>query len=758
MLLPSTTHKDDLPEADMPLRKRARFMAPTGRFEVGESSSAAATRQAGHTLSHRVDYGFINIVDASIRAAESRAITTIREVNKRVTDLATTHRQDGQELYAMEAQIRALQRDVDLLQRQRISDEDILTRHIQHDHDRFIELVRTARDPELARDSKPQDGLVDAGSSLGCRDFVSSFSYLKMPPKRAVVTTTPAPITDAQIRALIAQGVADALAEIEANRTSRNGDDSHDSGTGSRKTDALTWWNSHVKTVRHDAAYGMPWKTLKKMMITKYCLIGEIKKLEIEIWNLKVKESNEVEKYVGGLPDMIQGSVMASKTKTIHDAIKFATELMDHKIRRQYAPRCNKFKKVGHLARDCRGAAVNTNTQWVVTCYECGVQRHYKKDYPKLKNKNQGNQAGNGNVMARAYAVGIAAPVAWAPYRLAPSEMKELSEGKYRNFLKWLFKEPSSPWGAPVLFVKKKDGSFQMCIDYWELNKLTVKNRYPLPRIDDLFDQLQGSSVYSKIDLRSGYHQLQVREEDISKTAFRTHFRHYDFKLCLWFVETLGWYLGTHESGGKPYLDKFVISLVGYYQRFIEGFSKIAKSMTNLTQIKVKFDWDDKEEKSFQLLKEKLCSAPILSLPEGAENLIIYYDASYKGLGVVLMQNEKVIAYASRQLMIHEKNYTAHDLELGAVVFALKIEAAKPENFEAEDVGGVGYYAMVKAEHQKQSGLLVKPEIPQWKWDNITMVFITKLPKDSVGLIPFGRIMNGSSLETWYYQYQAFVM
>ncbi|GKD05313.1 hypothetical protein Tco_1180287, partial [Tanacetum coccineum] len=165
MLLPSTTHKDDLPEADMPLRKRARFMAPTGRFEVGESSSAAATRQAGHTLSHRVDYGFINIVDASIRAAESRAITTIREVNKRVTDLATTHRQDGQELYAMEAQIRALQRDVDLLQRQRISDEDILMRHIQHDHDRFIELVRTARDPELARDSKPQDGLVDAGSS-----------------------------------------------------------------------------------------------------------------------------------------------------------------------------------------------------------------------------------------------------------------------------------------------------------------------------------------------------------------------------------------------------------------------------------------------------------------------------------------------------------------------------------------------------------------------------------------------------------------
>ncbi|GKD99432.1 putative reverse transcriptase domain-containing protein, partial [Tanacetum coccineum] len=115
------------------------------------------------------------------------------------------------------------------------------------------------------------------------------------------------------------------------------------------------------------------------------------------------------------------------------------------------------------------------------------------------------------------------------------------------------------------------------------------------------------------------------------------------------------------------------LGLAGYYRRFIEGFSKIAKSMTKLTQKKVKFDWDDKEEKGFQLLKEKLCSAPILALPEGAENFIVYCDASHKGLGVVLMQNEKVIAYASRQLKIHEKNYTTHDLELGAVVFAIKI-------------------------------------------------------------------------------------
>nr|GEV10899.1 retrotransposable element Tf2 [Tanacetum cinerariifolium] len=171
-----------------------------------------------------------------------------------------------------------------------------------------------------------------------------------------------------------------------------------------------------------------------------------------------------------------------------------------------------------------------------------------------------------------------AAPVARAPYRLSPSKMKELSDQLKELSDKGFMRPSSSHWGAPVLFVKKKDGSFQMCIHYRELNKLTVKNRYPLLRIDDLFDQLQESSVYSKIDLRSSYHQLRVWEEDISKTAFRT--------------------------------------------RFIEGFSKIAKSMTKLTQKGVKFDWGDKEEAAFQLIKQKLYSAPILALPEGSEDFV----------------------------------------------------------------------------------------------------------------------------------------
>ncbi|GKA11780.1 putative reverse transcriptase domain-containing protein, partial [Tanacetum coccineum] len=310
-----------------------------------------------------------------------------------------------------------------------------------------------------------------------------------------------------------------------------------------------------------------------------------------------------------------------------------------------------------------------------------------------------------------------AAPVARAPYRLAPSEMKELSEQLKELSDKGFIRPSSSPWGAPVLFVKKKDGSFRMCIDYQELNKLTVKNRYPLPRIDDLFDQLQGSSVYSKIDLRSGYHQLRVREEDILKTAFRTRYSHYEFqnkqehddhlKLILellkkeelyakfsmcefWIpkVQFLGHVIdsqGIHVDPAKiesikdwaspksPTEIRQFLGLAGYYRRFIEGFSKIAKLMTKLTQKKVKFEWGDKQKTAFQLLKQKLCSAPILALPKGSEDFIVYCDASIKGLGTLLMQREKVIAYASRQLKIHEKNYTTHDLELGAVVFSLKL-------------------------------------------------------------------------------------
>ncbi|GJW45495.1 putative reverse transcriptase domain-containing protein [Tanacetum coccineum] len=232
-----------------------------------------------------------------------------------------------------------------------------------------------------------------------------------------------------------------------------------------------------------------------------------------------------------------------------------------------------------------------------------------------------------------------ATPVAWGPYRLAPAKMKELSEQLQELSNKGFIRPSSLPWGAAVL-------------------------------IDDLFDQLQGSIVYSKIDFRSDYHQLRVREEDILKTAFRTRYGHYEFQNKKEHAEHLKAILELLKK--EELYAKFSKCLAGYYRRFIEGFLKIAKPMTKLTQKKVKFVWGDKQEAAFQLLKQKLCSAPILDLPEGSEDFIVYCDASIKGLGVVLIQREKLIAYASRQLKIHEKNYTTHDLELGAVVFALK--------------------------------------------------------------------------------------
>ncbi|GJS87966.1 putative reverse transcriptase domain-containing protein [Tanacetum coccineum] len=155
------------------------------------------------------------------------------------------------------------------------------------------------------------------------------------------------------------------------------------------------------------------------------------------------------------------------------------------------------------------------------------------------------------------------APVARAPHRLALSEMKKLSDQLQELSDKGFIRPNSSPWGAPVLFVKKKDGSFRMCIDYRELNKLTVKNRYPLPRIDDLFDQLQGSNVYSKIDMRSGYHQLRVCVEYIPKSTFRTRYGHYEFQVMPFgLTNTPVVFMELMNRVCKPYLDKFVIVFI----------------------------------------------------------------------------------------------------------------------------------------------------------------------------------------------------
>ncbi|GKA50364.1 putative reverse transcriptase domain-containing protein [Tanacetum coccineum] len=239
----------------------------------------------------------------------------------------------------------------------------------------------------------------------------------------------------------------------------------------------------------------------------------------------------------------------------------------------------------------------------------------------------------------------------------------------------------------------------RMCIDYRELNKLTVKNRYPLSKIDDLFDQLQGSQFFSKIDLRSGYHQLRVHEDDIPKTAFRTCYGHFEFTVMpfgLTNAPTV--FMDLMNRVCKPYLDKFVIVFIDdilIYSKTREEhvehlrlvlrllkkeklYAKFSKYPSKIEAVK---NWKaprtpsegEEQELAFQILKDKLCNAPVLALPDGPENFVVYFDASGIGLGCVLMQRGKVIAYASRQLKIHKKSYTTHDFERSSCDVAFKI-------------------------------------------------------------------------------------
>nr|CAB3504478.1 unnamed protein product [Digitaria exilis] len=350
------------------------------------------------------------------------------------------------------------------------------------------------------------------------------------------------------------------------------------------------------------------------------------------------------------------------------------------------------------------------------------------------------------------------APISKRPYRMPPNELAELKIQLQELLDKGFIRPSVSPWGCPAIFVKKKDHSLRLCIDYRPLNAVTIKNKYPLPRIDILFDQLAGTRVFSKIDLRSGYHQIKIRPCDIPKTAFSTRYGLYEFLVMSFgLTNAPAYFMYLMNSVFMSELDKFVVvfiddiliyskneeehaehlrivlqrlrdhqlyakfskcefwlqsvkflghtvskdgisvdptkvqevldwqpptsiheirsflGLAGYYRRFIPDFSRIAKPMTELLKKGVKFEWNDKCEEAFHTLRRHLTSAPVLAQPDCTKPYDVYCDASGTGLGCVLMQENRVIAYASRALRPHEQNYPTHDLELAAVIHALKM-------------------------------------------------------------------------------------
>ncbi|GJY44221.1 putative nucleotidyltransferase, ribonuclease H [Tanacetum coccineum] len=265
-----------------------------------------------------------------------------------------------------------------------------------------------------------------------------------------------------------------------------------------------------------------------------------------------------------------------------------------------------------------------------------------------------------------------ATPVTKSLYRLAPSEMQELSRQLQELQDKGFMRPCHSPWGALVLFVKKKDGSFHMCIDYRELNKLIVKNRYPLPRINDLFDQLQGSCYFSKIDLRSGYHQLRVHEDDILKTTFRTRYGHFEFTIMpfgLTNAPTV--FMNFMNRVCKPYLDKFVIVFIDdilIYSKTKEDHEvhlRFVLELLKKEKLYAKFSKCEFWLQEVHFLGHVVNQSGIHVDPSYYRRFIANFSKIAKPLTSLTQKNQK-------QLKIHEKNYTTHDLDLGAVVFALK--------------------------------------------------------------------------------------
>nr|GEY92415.1 retrotransposon protein, putative, Ty3-gypsy subclass [Tanacetum cinerariifolium] len=444
---------------------------------------------------------------------------------------------------------------------------------------------------------------------------------------------------------------------------------------GSLVGKAFTWWNSQIRTLSQEFVVSMSWIDFMFMMIEEFCPSHEMQKSE-GWWQ---QRSQRLYKRLCRSSALTDESVRNGSIKKVDKRGNVGEPSKDTNDRDD-----NKKNRIGNAFAttadpDCRGVSRNVNSinarnLTVRACYECGSTDHVRSACPRLNRaqgpegnrpnqvvaNNEGQGRGNQRNQARGRSFMLGAKEArqdpnimtgmdWLSnhkaeiichekvVRIPLLDGKELSGQLKEVQDKGFIRPSSSPWGVPVLFVKKNDGSFRMCIDYRELNKLTVKNRYPLPMIDDIFDQLQGSQFFSKIDLRFGYHQLRVHEDDIPKTAFRTRYGHFEFTVMPFgLTNPPAVFMDLMNRICLPYLYKFVIVFIDN----ILIYSKTQEEHVEHLRLVLGL-----------LKKEKLYA----KFPKREFWL------------------REVIAYASRQLKIHEKNYTTHDLELGAVVFALKI-------------------------------------------------------------------------------------
>nr|GEU73548.1 hypothetical protein [Tanacetum cinerariifolium] len=457
--------------------------------------------------------------------------------------------------------------------------------------------------------------------------------------------------------------------------------------------------NYPEKTIGIEAAYAMKWTELIKLMKKVYCLRNEIQKMKTELWNLAMKgndltaytrrfqelvilctkmvpnEEDKAERFVRGLPDNIQGNVIAAEPIKLQDATRIANNLMDQKLK-GYARSAENKRRLENNPKDNHGQQpvfkwqhrALVGNQPGIVCYECGRPWHFRKDCPKLRNQNYRNKTRNKNGNKTG---GCTLRLLGHPFDIDLMPVKLGSFGviismdwlvKYHAMIVYNEKVVPIPYGDEVLIIRGDDcdggedlpgllpaRQVEFQIDLVLSAAPVARAPYRLAPADtqELSTQLQElydrgfirsrSRVYSKIDLRSGYHQLIVCEEDILKIVFRTRYGHYEFQVMLFgLTNAKVGFMDLMNRVCKSYLDRFVIV-------FINDILIYSKS---------------RKEHEGHLR---------------SENFVVYYDASHNGLGAVLMQMEKVIAYASHQLKVNEKNYTTHNLKLGAVVFALKM-------------------------------------------------------------------------------------